>query len=473
MILNITTTHFPATDLGYLLHKHPDKFQTLELSVGKAHIFYPEKSEEKTTISLLLDIDPVEMVRGAKNLGDGFALGHYVNDRPYVASSFMSVALSKAFSSAMNGKCKDKPELVEVKLPFEVTISVIPAPKGGEILIRKLFEPLGYQVELTRHPLDNKFPEWGDSKYYTLKLTHTITTKELLSHLYVLIPTLDNDKHYFVSENEIEKLLQKGEGWLKEHPEKEQIIRRYLVDLVSLSRQALRRLNEGDEIGDVTNNLPENFLGDLVEKTETQKRRETLHDKRINLVAEKIMASGAEKVLDLGCGEGKLIKQLIKQKQFTQITGMDVSYTELLKAKEKLHFEEMSPKQKEKIALFQGSLTYKDQRLAGFDAAAVVEVIEHLDLNRLKAFERVLFEFAKPKTVVLTTPNQEFNVTWEKLDAEAMRHDDHRFEWTRKEFADWATKIAETYHYQVEILPIGDEVENIGAPSQMAVFSLL
>jgi len=464
MILNISTTHKPATDLGYLLHKHPDKFQTLELSVGKAHVFYPEKSEEKTTVSVLLDIDPIDMVRGARNLGgDGFALGHYVNDRPYVASSFMSVALSKAFSSAMNGKCKDKPELVDVKLPFEVTIAVIPAPKGGEILIRKFFEPLGYKVELIRHQLDSKFPEWGDSKYYTLKLNHTITTKELLSHLYVLIPTLDNDKHYFVSENEIEKLLQKGEGWLKEHPEKEQIIRRYLINLNSLSRLALERLSEGEEIGDLSD--------ELVEKTEKQKRKETLHDKRIKLVAEKITESGAERVLDLGCGEGKLIRQLIKQKQFSEIVGMDVSYNELIKAKERLHFEEMSPKQKERINLFQGSLTYKDQRLEGFDAAAVVEVIEHLDLNRLKAFERVLFEFAKPKTVVLTTPNQEFNVMWDKLDAVEMRHDDHRFEWTRNEFKEWSNKIGESYNYKVELFSIGDEVENIGAPSQMAIFT--
>lgn len=466
MILNISTTHYPATDLGYLLHKHPDKFQTLDLSVGKAHLFYPEKSEEKTTISLLLDIDPIDMVRNARNLGgDGFALGHYVNDRPYVASSFMSVALAKAFSSALNGKCKDKPELVDQKLPFEVTIAVVPAPKGGENLIRKLFEPLGYTVELTRHQLDNKFPEWGDSKYYTLKLTHTITTKALLSHLYVLIPTLDNDKHYFVSQSEIDKLLEKGEGWLKEHPEKEQIIRRYLFNLHSLSRQALERLSEGTVVDPGAEDL------DLIEKTEAQKRKETLHDKRINLVAEKIAETRAEKVLDLGCGEGKLIRQLLKQPQITQITGMDVSYGELLKAKERLHFQEMSPRQKERIQLFQGSLTYKDQRLEGFDAAAVVEVIEHLDLNRLKAFERVLFEFAQPKVVILTTPNQEFNVMWDKLDADTMRHDDHRFEWTRQEFADWAQRIADTHLYQVNIFPIGDEVEGIGAPSQMAVFT--
>ena len=464
MILNISTTHFPATDLGYLLHKHPDKFQTLELSVGKAHIFYPEKSNQRTSISLLLDIDSIDMVRSARNIkNDGFAFGHYLNDRPYVASSFMSVAIVKAFSSAINGKCKDKPELVDVKLPFEVTIAVIPAPKGGEFLIRKFFEPLGYNVELTRHKLDEKFPEWGESKYYTLKLTNTITTKELLSHLYVLIPSLDNDKHYFVTENEIEKLMQKGEGWLKEHPEKEQIIKRYLVNLSSFSRIAFERLSDGEESVEVSS--------DLIEKTEIQKRKETLHEKRIKIVADKITQSGAVNVLDLGCGEGKLIRQLIKQKQFTQIVGMDVSYNQLIKAKERLHFDEMSPKQKERISFFQGSLTYKDKRLEGFDAAAVVEVIEHLDLNRLKAFERVLFEFAKPKTIVLTTPNKEFNIMWEKLDVDEMRHDDHRFEWTRKEFAEWANKIGQMYHYQVELLPIGEEVENAGTPSQMAIFT--
>ncbi len=463
MILSISTTHNPATDLCYLLHKHPDKFQTFDLSVGKAHVFYEEANEEKVAVSLLLDIDPIEMVRGARNLGrDGFALGHYVNDRPYVASSFMSVALSKVFSSAMNGKCKDKPGLVDVKFPIVVTIATLPAPKGGEILIRKLFEPLGYYVELTRYRLDSKFPEWGDSKYFSLKLEHKITIRELLSHLYVLIPTLDNDKHYFVSENEIEKLIQKGSGWLKSHPEKEQITRRYLINLNSLSRQALERLSEGEEI--------ESTIEETREKTETEKKKETLHDKRIKLVAEKLGESGAEKVIDLGCGEGKLIRHLIKQKQFIEIAGMDVSYNELLKAKERLHFDDLSPKQKERIKLFQGSLTYRDKRLEGFDAAAVVEVIEHLDLNRLKSFERVVFEFARPKTVILTTPNKEYNVMWEKLDAENMRHDDHRFEWSRNEFTEWANKIGQTYNYNVEILPIGDEIEKIGAPSQMAIF---
>ncbi|WP_423737609.1 3' terminal RNA ribose 2'-O-methyltransferase Hen1 [Chitinophaga caseinilytica] len=463
MILNITTTHYPATDLGFLLHKHPDKFQTLELSIGKAHVFYPEKGDDRTTISLLLDVDPIDLVRGTRNMaGDGFALGQYVNDRPYVASSFMSVAIAKAFSSAMNGRCKDKPELVDVALPFEVLLTSVPAPKGGETLIRKFFEPLGYTVSLQKHTLDDKFTDWGDSKYFTLRLAHTITTQALLSHLYVLIPALDNDKHYYVNDHEIEKLLEKGKGWLHSHPEKEQITRRYLVHLLSLSRKALDRLNE---------ELPLELTGEAPTETEPGKKKESLHDRRIGLVAEKLVASGAERVLDLGCGEGKLVRQLLKKPQFREIAGMDVSYHELLKARERLHFDEMSPKQKERIQLFQGSLTYRDRRLEGYDAAAVVEVIEHLDVNRLKAFERVLFEFARPKTIVLTTPNQEYNVMWETLEAEDMRHNDHRFEWTRQQFADWAGEIGKKYNYKVEILPVGDEAPGVGAPSQMAIFT--
>lgn len=463
MILNISTTYKPATDLGYLLHKHPDRYQTIDLSIGQAHIFYPEKSEEKTTISLVLDIDPVDMVRNSKiKGGEGFILGHYVNDRPYVASSFMSVAIAKAFSSAMNGRCKERPDLINVKFPFEVSIAVVPAPKGGELLIRKLFEPLGYSVEISRLPLDPKFPEWGLSRYFNLKLKNTVTTRELLSHLYVLIPTLDNDKHYFVSKDEIDKLLAKGAGWLKEHPEREQIIRRYLINLNSLARQALERISE-DEVYETTEDAASN-------NPEVKEKKETLHEIRLTMVAEEIVKSGAKRVLDLGCGEGKLLRKLLKNRQFTEIAGMDVSYNELIKAKERLHYDEMPPKQKERIKLFQGSLTYRDKRLEGYDAAAIVEVIEHLDINRLYSFERALFEFAKPKIIILTTPNKEYNIMWEKLDPDILRHTDHRFEWTRKEFNDWANNMADKYNYNVDIRPIGEEIEKIGTPSQMAVF---
>lgn len=461
MLLTITTTYKNATDLGFLLHKHPDKLQTIDLAVGKAHIFYPESSVEKTTVALLLDIDAIDMVRGVRNLsGKGFSLGQYVNDRPYVASSFMSVALSKAFSTAMNGKCKNKPELVDVEMPFKVKISVLPAPKGGELLIRKLFEPLGYQLDVERHQLDEKFTEWGESKYYTVILTNTVRLQDLLSHLYVLIPALDNDKHYFVSQNEIDKLLEKGKGWLENHPEKEQITKRYLINLNSLSRQALERLNEGLETEDSEEEISQ----------EVKEKKETLHQQRLKLVLNKLKESGAKNVIDLGCGEGKLIRMMLKEKQFQNITGMDISYSELTKCKERLHWDEMAPRQKERIDLFQGALTYKDKRLEGFDAAAIVEVIEHMDENRLKSFERVVFEFAKPKSVILTTPNGEYNVMYENLDAGTMRHTDHRFEWTRQEFENWANQVAKNNNYTVQFSPIGEENEKVGAPSQMAIF---
>ena len=461
MLLTITTVHQPASDLGYLLHKHPDKLQSIDLSIGKVHIFYPESSNERSTVALLLDIDPIDMVRGRRNLsGKGFSLGQYVNDRPYVASSFMSVAIAKAFSTAMNGTCNKKPELVDVKMPFEVNISVLPAPKGGEFLIKKMFEPLGYSVELERHILDDQFVDWGNSKYFSVTLNHTITLHELLSHLYVMIPALDNDKHYYVSQNEIDKLLAKGQGWLANHPEKEQITKRYLINLHSFSRRVLEQLNDDTESGD----LPAD------KGTEEAKKKESLHQKRLHLVLEKLKESGAKKVLDLGCGEGKLIRMMLKHKQFENITGMDVSYHELTKCKDRLHWEDMAPKQKERINLFQGALTYRDERLSGFDAAAIVEVIEHLDENRLKSFERVVFECAKPKTVVLTTPNGEYNVLFENMDADTMRHTDHRFEWTRNEFQSWANNVAENNNYNVQFLPIGEEDQKVGAPSQMAIF---
>lgn len=423
MLLTLTTTHQPATDLGYLLHKHPDRFQSVDLSIGQAHIFYPESSPERCTAALLLDIDPVDLVRGARNLaGKGFALGQYVNDRPYVASSFLSVALSKAFSSAMNGTCKDRPELVDQPLPLRAKLAVLPAPNGGEGLIRRLFEPLGYQIALQRHPLDEQFPAWGQSKYYTLALQHQLPLKDLLSHLYVLIPALDQDKHYFVNQQEVDKLMRKGEGWLDTHPEKELITQRYLLNLRSLTRQAIDQLTEGEA------------QTEAEAPSEAAQRQASLHQQRLEQVLAQLKASGAESVIDLGCGEGKLLRMLLRDKQFTRIVGMDISYQELVRAKERLHWDEMAPRQRARIELFQGALTYQDPRLTGFDAAALVEVIEHLDESRLEALSRVVFAIAQPRTVIITTPNAEYNAQFESLPAGQMRHADHRFEWDRSTF---------------------------------------
>lgn len=463
MILTISTTHTPATDLSFLLHKHPDRLQAVDLSAGKAHIFYSEVSEDKCTVALLLDIDPIGLIRHEHHRAEAFSLAGYVNDRPYVASSFLSVALAKAFSTAMNGTCANRPELVDLPMPFEVTMAALPAPRGGEVLIKKLFEPLGYAVMATGHPLDSKFPEWGDSKYFTVKLTGTTLLKLLLSHLYVLIPVLDTAKHYFVGQHEVEKLLVKGAGWLPQHPEKEQITRRYLKGIGGFTRNALNRLTDEEAETLATE--------DAEDEGDGMKR--TLHEKRLVAVLDVLKEVGAKSVIDLGCGEGKLLRLLLKDKTFEEILGMDVSYRSLERAAARLGLDYMAPRQKERITLIQGALTYRDKRLQGFDAAALVEVIEHLDEDRLKAFERVVFAFARPKTVVLTTPNREYNDRYETLTAGAMRHSDHRFEWTRRQFAIWAKAVANEYGYMVQCGPLGDEDETVGAPSQMAIFKLL
>jgi 3' terminal RNA ribose 2'-O-methyltransferase Hen1 len=236
MLLTITTTHQPATDLGYLLHKNPARLHTFPLAFGQAHVFYPEASADRCTAALLLDVDPVGLVRNRRGpAGEGGTLDQYVNDRPYVASSFLSVAISRVLGSALGGRSKHRPELIQTKIPLQATISVLPC-RGGEGFLRRLFEPLGYQVVAEHHPLDESFPEWGASTYFTVQLKGEVRLQDLLTHIYVLIPVLDNEKHYWVGDDEVEKLLRHGSGWLSSHPEREEITRRYLKYRRDLAR---------------------------------------------------------------------------------------------------------------------------------------------------------------------------------------------------------------------------------------------
>lgn len=464
MLLALTTTHRPATDLGYLLRKNPGRPQSFGLSFGTAHIFYPEATEERSTCALLVEVDPVGLVRGRKGPGSGGLLDQYVNDRPYAASSFLSVAIADVFGSALSASSKERPDLVETPIPLEVEIPVAPC-RGGEDFLRSLFEPLGYAVAATQLPLDEKFPEWGLSRYYRIELKANLPLHALLSHLYVLLPVLDNDKHYWVGDDEVEKLLRHGEGWLAAHPHREVITRRYLKHQRSLFTDALARLT------DESDPAPDEVAVIHAQEEAEIERPLSLNEQRMGTVLAALLASNSQSVLDLGCGEGRLLKMLLKERQITRIVGLDVSHRALEYAAENLNLERLPPMLKEKIQLLHGSLMYRDARLTGFDAASVVEVIEHLDPPRLAAFERVLFEFARPGTVVVTTPNSEYNVKWETLPAGRFRHRDHRFEWTRTQFQAWAQGIAERFGYNARFAPVGPEDAIVGSPTQMAVFS--
>jgi 3' terminal RNA ribose 2'-O-methyltransferase Hen1 len=465
MLLTLTTTQAQATDLGYLLHKNPSKLQTFDLSFGQAHVFYPEATSERCTAALLLDVDSVGLVRGRKGpAGDGFAFEQYVSDRPYASTSFLSVAIAQVFGSALAGRSKGRQELADSPIPLSARISAVPC-RGGERFLRSLFEPLGYTVSAERHPLDSRFPAWGDSAYFTVELSAVCRLGELLAHLYVLVPVLDDDKHYWVGEAEVEKLLRHGEGWLKTHPERETIAYRYLKHRRGLMRQTLARLADEDQAdADAASEEHER-------EEEALEKRMSLNEERLGAVTAALKASQARRVLDLGCGEGKLLRALLAERQFEEIVGLDVAARTLERASERLRLEQLPPRQRERIRLLQGSLTYRDRRLEGFDAAAVVEVIEHLDPSRLQAFERVLFECARPGTVVLTTPNVEYNVRFESMPAGKLRHQDHRFEWTRAELRAWADGVAARFGYRVRLAPIGPVDPEVGSPTQMALFT--
>jgi hypothetical protein len=508
VFLTISTTgtpERPATDLGFLLHKHPDRAQTFSTSYGAAHVLYPEASAERCTAALLLEVDAAALLRRGRGKGRGAApdavLAQYVNDRPYAASSLLAVALSTVFSSALRGVCKARPERAASPLPLRIEVPAVPA-RGGADLVDKLFGPLGWSsVEARPVALDERFPQWGESRYVQLVLEGELRLADALRQLYVLLPVLDDAKHYWVAPDEVDKLLRAGEGWLAEHPEHKLITSRYLARRWGLTRQAMQRLElvrlaesddlqveaidnavddapvapDADDAAEGTRSAADPGAGTIgteaVEATDGPGKQLSLADQRRAAIVAALREAGASTVLDLGCGQGQLVRALLKDVRFTRIVGVDVSVRALTIASRRLKVDRMTERQAARVSLMQGSLTYTDKRLRGYDAAVLSEVVEHLDLPRLPALEYAVFGTARPRTVIVTTPNVEYNVRWETLPAGHMRHGDHRFEWTREEFRGWADEVGRQHGYRVAYVPVGPDDPEVGPPTQMAVFS--
>ncbi|MGJ6963102.1 3' terminal RNA ribose 2'-O-methyltransferase Hen1 [Streptosporangium sp. G11] len=510
MLLTISTTVRPATDLGFLLHKHPDRVQEFGQSYGVARVLYPEAGEERCTAALMLDVDPIRLVRSRDRSTPDYTLGQYVNDRPYAASSLLAVALADVFRTARTGRCDSRPELAAGPIPLEITLPVLPC-KGGPELAHRLFEPLGWRVEATALPLDEEFPEWGDSRYVRLVLRGEVRLADALNQLYVLLPVLDDAKHYWVAPDEVDKLIRAGESWLAAHPDRGLITRRYLGRRWALTRTAFARLAEiGDDVEeDLEPPVEEDPAADLTVEGSTEEgpttegsaegdpatggtgapgevlpaseappegearagaARRPLNTLRLEAVLATLEGLGASTVIDLGCGSGRLVGALLERPRFARVAGVDVSAQALALAARRLKLDRMPERRRERLELFQGALTYTDARFAGYDAAVLMEVVEHVDPPRLDALERVVFGAARPGHVIVTTPNAEHNVRYEFLSG--MRHPDHRFEWTRAEFRAWAAKVCGEYGYRVEFLPVGDDDPEVGPPTQMALFGL-
>jgi 3' terminal RNA ribose 2'-O-methyltransferase Hen1 len=458
----ISTTMPEATDLGFLLHKHPDRAQSFNVGVGTAQVFWPEATSERSSVALLLEVDPIALVRGKSGGREGgFSLFQYVNDRPYAASSMLSVALGKVFRTAMTGRCDARPDLVGLAVPLEVHVPVMPS-RGGTDLVERLFAPLGWSVTTTPIVLDSRLPSWGASPYVDVRLAGVMSVAAALTQLYVLMPVLDDDKHYWISTDEVDKLMRAGASWLAEHPERELISRRYLGHHRTLVQDAVSRLAEVDDTVDVE--LEAESPGQPVEPPAP------LVQLRKAAVIAALREERASTVVDLGCGEGALLRELIRDSTFSEVLGVDVSQRVLALAARRLQLDRMPDSQRSRLQLLQSSATYRDERLAGYDAVVLMEVIEHLDPPRLPALVRSVFAHARPTSVLVTTPNAEYNVRYPSLAAGTMRHRDHRFEWTRRQFQDWADTVAGAQGYTVRYLPIGEDDPQVGPPTQLAVF---
>jgi 3' terminal RNA ribose 2'-O-methyltransferase Hen1 len=470
VLITVSTTYSPATDLGFLLHKHPGRVQGFSVASWTAHVFYPEASPERCTAVLLLEVDPVALVRGP-----GDSVTHYVNDRPYAASSLLAVALKGVFATALTGRCEARPELAASAIPLEIRVPALRCA-GGAGLARQVFGPLGWDVHAEPVPLSPA--SWGSSAYIDLRLAGTVRLADALNHLYVTLPVLDDAKHYWVSTDEVDKLVRAGSGWLARHPEKELITRRYLAHRRALTDAALARLAESDDLDPAA---LDNAVPELAPESEQETQTETglraeagrpvsLAVLRRQAVLGVLRESGARTVADLGCGEGTLTGDLLRDTRFTQVIAADVSARALAQAARRLRLDQMPDARRERLTMFQSSLTYRDARLAGLDAAVLMEVIEHVEPDRLSALEQAVFGFAAPGTIVVTTPNREYNPEYGMTDG-VLRHRDHRFEWDRAGFTAWASRVGAAYGYGVRLAGVGPESPAAGSPTQLAVFT--
>lgn len=492
MLLSISlqaSPHGPPPErLSFLLHKHPDRCQSFALPFGQAHVFYPEASPSRYTMSLLLDIDPLALSRRSWHGAPSQHLLPHVNDRPYVCSSFMSVALNRVLRTALAGRCKRYPKLPLTPLSgLEVTLYNLPvksrsSEENQHELLHRLFSPLGYTCQLlssrdeTQTLLDPRHPDWGHSSLLDLRLTHPhICLKDLLTHLYVLIPVLDDQKHYFIDQDEVDKLARHGQEWLANHPDSAWITARYLKRQRKLVRRALSLLDEHvieQDEQDEQDETPEPPTPEVT-SPETPPRK-PLHERRLHHVLELLLSLPEHHtVLDMGCGEGKMLALLSGEKSVEKIIGVDVSTLTLERAKKRLKFSDLPPRVRERLTLEQGSLLYSSHTLreARVDVALLVEVIEHIEPEHLELAMHNMLGYCQPRHLIVTTPNVEYNALFETLPADRMRHHDHRFEWDRHTFQQWATTHSARYGYTVRFEDVGDLHDTLGAQTQLAIFS--
>lgn len=443
MQLTIRATGENAKMVSYLLAKNPNNIYERNQKGHLVRMFYSKFNDEELEATIFVTPDPLEMLQNKSNSYD---ITHYINDREFAVSSIFCSFIRSALGTALNGQPKEEySEWVGHRFPLALEFGPVSSSLSDKQLAG-LFQPMGYEVAISRPEIHYSFDLKEKSSARTLTLTGHQTLQNALRHLFVLIPVIDNYKHYFIDEKEIDKLERYGEGWLEEHPLRELIY-----------RQALRF----KEIY----SLVEKPAADELIKEPVKKAR--LNDMRYEKIIETASRLKPKSVVDFGSGEGKLAVQLGFMDGIEELLAVEPSQSETLKAIRRFEKVKGQAGFIEPETLW-GSLFYYDERLKGKDLIILCEVIEHIDAERLpKALDTILHSYA-PESLIITTPNREYNELYD-MDNH-FRHDDHRFEWTRKEFQDWCSERNHQDHYELEFSGIGEEQELQGQPTQMCVF---
>lgn len=443
MQLTIRATGENVKAISHLLSKNPNNLYERNHKGHLVRLFYSEFTEERVEVTIFVTPDPIELMQKGSNTYD---ITHYINDREFAVSSIFTSFIRSALGTALNGQPKEEYiKWVDYRFPFTFEFGPVASTLSDQH-IKDLFEPIGYEVAITRPEIHYAIDLKDKSSARFLALSGSQTLQDALRHLFVLIPVIDNYKHYFIDEKEIEKLERYGEGWLEGHP---------LRDMIY--RQALRF----KEIY----SLVEGSNPDAAADQPAKKVR--LNDLRYEKIVETAQSLDPKTIVDFGSGEGKLSVRLAFMDGVKEILAVEPSEAENLKAKRRFDKAKEVPGFVEPKTLW-GSLFYYDERLKGKDLIVLCEVIEHIDEQRLpKAMDLILHQYA-PKSFIITTPNREYNDVYDMEDH--FRHDDHRFEWTREEFQTWCKERNHQHLYELEFFGIGEEHPSQGFPTQMCVF---
>ncbi|MFC4100784.1 3' terminal RNA ribose 2'-O-methyltransferase Hen1 [Paenibacillus xanthanilyticus] len=450
-----------ANMLSHLLAKNPNNLYEREEKGAKVRLVYTVCDEQRTEAVLHVSPDPIELVKGSP---DSYDITQYINDREFVTSSLFCTYIRPSLGTALNGKPKETfAEWVSHK--FALTLSFGPVASNlPEPVVEQLFASLGYEVEQERGEADYPFAlkHRSSVRYITLRGRQTLQTA--LRQLFILMPVLDDYKHYFIGEAEVEKLERYGEGWLEAHPQRELIVKRTLRFADVIERYEANREPAREEQNGAAEPAAE--AASLADGAEPAPKVR-LNEQRYQAICETVQGLEHKRtVVDFGSGEGKLSARLAELAGVQEVMAVEPSAIARKRAADR--FAKLAERGQGVVPkTVTGSLFYYDESLRGKDVIVLCEVIEHIEAHRVeRAIATILNEYA-PHALIVTTPNREYNQVYEM--GEAMRHADHRFEWTRGEFRQ-ACERWRTDGYELELQGVGERHEAYGHPTQMAIF---